>query len=365
MSEKTVTSLNAVDLFSGGGGLTMGLKMAGFDVKAAVELDAHAAATFQANHRETKLFVQDIRFVKGSDILNLIPEQHLDLLSACPPCQGFTSLTAKYKREDPRNLLINEMLRLVEETNPSAIMMENVPGLASRGNHLLSPVVERLKKLGYIVNYGVLQVADFGVPQFRKRLVLLAGKGFAIPLPDGSHSKDGREKPKWVTVKEAIGDMPKPLTLSQAKKQGKFPLSSWHIVRDLSEINIKRLQAAVPGMSWECIPEELRPDCHKGDYKGFSNVYGRMLWDDVSPTITGGCTTLSRGRYGHPEDTRTISVREAARLQTFPDNYVFDTALMDKVCVIIGNALPCKFAEYLANHCKNYINKARTAGLIP
>ena len=227
-----MTSLNAVDLFSGGGGLTMGLKMAGFDVKAAVELDAHAAATFQANHRETKLFVQDIRFVKGSDILNLIPEQHLDLLSACPPCQGFTSLTAKYKREDPRNLLINEMLRLVEETNPSAIMMENVPGLASRGNHLLSPVIERLKKLGYIVNYGVLQVADFGVPQFRKRLVLLAGKGFAIPLPDGSHSKDGREKPKWVTVKEAIGDMPKPLTLSQAKKQGKFPLSSWHIVRD-------------------------------------------------------------------------------------------------------------------------------------
>ncbi|WP_440493507.1 DNA cytosine methyltransferase [Serratia sarumanii] len=365
MSDEMVTRLNAVDLFSGGGGLTTGLKMAGFDVKAAVELDPHAAATFQANHGNTKLFVQDIRFVKGRDILDLVPNEQLDLLSACPPCQGFTSLTAKYKREDPRNLLINEMLRLVEETKPSAIMMENVPGLAVRGNHLLSPVIEKLKELGYTVNFGVLQVADFGVPQFRKRFVLLAGKGFNIPLPEGTHSREGGEKTKWVTVKETIGGMSSPLTLSQAKKQGKFPLSSWHVVRDLSEMNVKRLKAAVPGMSWQCIPEELRPDCHKGDYKGFGNVYGRMAWDDVSPTITGGCTTLSRGRYGHPEEVRTISVREAAKLQTFPDDYIFDTAYMDKVCVIIGNALPCKFAEFLAIHCKKFIADARTDGLIP
>ncbi|XIW29864.1 DNA cytosine methyltransferase [Escherichia coli] len=183
MSEKTVTSLNAVDLFSGGGGLTMGLKMVRFDVKSLPLNWTHMPPLLskQIIVRQNSLF-KIFGFVKGSDILNLIPEQHLDLLSACPPCQGFTSLTAKYKREDPRNLLINEMLRLVEETNPSAIMMENVPGLASRGNHLLSPVIERLKKLGYIVNYGVLQVADFGVPQFRKKACSVGRKRICHPI---------------------------------------------------------------------------------------------------------------------------------------------------------------------------------------
>ncbi|WP_228525958.1 DNA cytosine methyltransferase [Pantoea ananatis] len=357
MIEHNFKKLNAVDLFSGGGGLTVGLKMAGFDVKAAVELDKHAASTFQANHRDTKLFIQDIKFVKGHELLEQTSDGYIDLLSACPPCQGFTSLTAKYKREDPRNLLINEMLRVVEETSPKAIMMENVPGLANRGQHLLNPVINKLKSLGYLVNYGVLQVADYGVPQYRKRFVLLAGKGFDIPLPNGTHCKDGMNKPKWVTVKETIGDMDEPITLSQAKKQGAFPISSWHIVRDLSEINKARLREAKPGLSWKCIPEELRPNCHKGNYNGFTNVYGRMDWDSVSPTITGGCTTLSRGRYGHPEKNRTISVREAAKLQTFPDDYIFDTSLMERVCVIIGNALPCKFAEFLAKHCKAYIEK--------
>jgi DNA (cytosine-5)-methyltransferase 1 len=123
----------------------------------------------------------------------------------------------------------------------------------------------------------------------------------------------------------------------------------------MTERNVLRLRAATPGTSWRNIPEELRPDCHKGGYVGFPNVYGRMSWDDVAPTITGGCTTLSKGRFGHPEEERTISVREAALLQTFPDDYIFDTPFMDHVCEIIGNALPCQFAEALAQQCHTAI----------
>lgn len=341
----------AVDLFCGGGGLTVGLKDAGFSVVAAVENEENAAATFQANHQDTKLFVQDIRTISGADLLDMSPTRKIDLLSGCPPCQGFTSLTAKYKRDDPRNLLINEMLRIIEETTPTAIMMENVPGLTHRGSKIFLPFVTRLAELGYIPNWKILQVADYGVPQYRRRLVLLAGKGFKIEMPPPTHSKDGRGLPGWRTVRDTIAHMGTPLRLSEAKACGPFPPSSWHIVRDISSKNMERLRAAHPGASWTMIPEDLRPVCHHGSYRGFSNVYGRMQWDDVSPTITGGCTTLSRGRYGHPEQDRTISVREAALLQTFPLRYIIDTKYMEHACKIIGNALPCLFARRVAEQC--------------
>jgi len=345
------TEFEAVDLFSGGGGLALGLRRAGFSLIGAVEVDCHAASTFQANHPNTRLFIQDVRHLEGTDLLSLSKKGEIDLLAGCPPCQGFTSLTAKYHKNDPRNRLLNEMLRLIEETRPRAVMMENVPGLANRGKELLEPMLERLASLGYEPEMGVLQVADYGVPQFRKRLVLLAGKGFTISLPSPTHSRSGTSAPKWKTVREAIGGMPTPPTLSQAKANAPFPPVNWHVVRDLSPQNMVRLRSAKPGTGWRNIPEELRPNCHKGDYYGFSNVYGRMTWDDVSPTITGGCTTFSKGRFGHPEEDRTISVREAACLQTFPDDYIFDTPYMDHVCNIIGNALPCLFAEILSRSC--------------
>ena len=145
--------------------------------------------------------------------------------------------------------------------------------------------------------------------------------------------------------------MPNPVTLSQAKANGDVERSDWHIVRDLSAKNLERLQAARAGETWRQIPEHLRPACHRGGYLGFTNVYGRMEWDRPAPTITGGCTTLSKGRFGHPDADRTISVREAARLQTFPDDYRLDTPYMDYVCNMIGNALPCDFAEAISRQC--------------
>lgn len=318
-----------------------------------MELEPHTFATYKANHPEVKCLKQDVATVAGADLLQLAGTDRIDLLAGCPPCQGFTSLTAKYRdKEDPRNKLVLEMGRLAEETQPQAIMMENVPGLTRKGKTLYGRLRSKLEALGYRLTEGVLQVADYGVPQFRRRFVLLGGRGFDIRLPDATHSRSPkRELAPWRTVRDTIEMMPEPRTLRTAKTKGNIECSDWHIVRDLSQQNIERLRAAEAGKTWTHIPENLRPDCHRDGYIGFTNVYGRMEWDSPSPTITGGCTTFSKGRFGHPEAERTISVREAALLQTFPSDYRLDTPYMEYVCNMIGNALPCDFAEALARRC--------------
>ena len=346
-------TLTAIDVFAGAGGLTVGLKRAGFRVVAAVELEPHSFATYKANHPDVKCLKQDIATVSGAALLDLAGTDRVDLLAGCPPCQGFTSLTAKYKdKDDPRNGLVLEMARLAEEIRPQALMMENVPGLTQKGRSLYGRLRSRLQALDYRLTEGILQVADYGVPQFRRRLVLLAGRGFEITLPDVTHSgaPTGDLAP-WRTVRDAIESMPEPVTLAETKARGQVERSDWHVVRELSRKNIERIKAAKAGETWTHIPEHLRPNCHRDGYIGFTNVYGRMEWDRPSPTITGGCTSFSKGRFGHPKADRTISVREAALLQTFPLDYRLDTPYMDYVCNMIGNALPCNFAEALSRRC--------------
>lgn len=346
----TENSLTAVDLFSGGGGLTVGLKKAGFRVVGAVEIDTVAYTTYKTNHPDVQAFKQDIRFVKGEEILNLAPSGSVDLIAGCPPCQGFSSLTAKYRKEDPRNSLIKEMTRLIREVRPKAVMVENVPGLARKGYSLLQEFLDELKSLGYQSSWKVLQVADYGVPQSRRRFVLLAGFHFEIKIPSPTHAREGKNGLiPWRTVQDAIKSMPEPITLNEAIKRGDPRRFNWHVIRNMTRINRLRLENVKPGDSRSKLPEDLRPDCHKGKEEGFSNVYGRLAWDKPSVTITGGCTTLSKGRFGHPDKNRTISVREAALLQTFPPEYFFDTPYMDHACDIVGNALPCDFAEKLAS----------------
>ncbi|MXY51731.1 MAG: DNA cytosine methyltransferase [Gammaproteobacteria bacterium] len=353
--------LTAIDLFAGGGGLTVGLKEAGFHVVAAVEVEQHAYSVYKANFPKVRCLKQDIQTVSGEDLLADTGVKDIDLLAGCPPCQGFTSLTAKYRKDDPRNELIFQMSRLAEELKPKAIMMENVPGLMKKGAALYGQLKERLQKLGYRLTEGVLQVADYGVPQMRRRLVMLGGLGFEIALPKATHAlAPDDDRQAWRTVRDVIADMEEPLTLAAAKKNGPVEQSDWHVVRTLSEENQERMKAAKAGMSWKEIPENLRPDCHKGDYDGFSNVYGRMTWDQPAPTITGGCTTFSKGRFGHPEANRTISVREAALLQTFPADYRLDTPYMEHVCNVIGNALPCDFAEVISTRCRMRISARRS-----
>lgn len=349
-------ALSAVDLFGGAGGLGLGVARSGFDVRVAVEMDKEAVNTYKHNHPKATVLARDIREVSGNDLLALTPGRKVGLLMGCAPCQGFCSLTTKQKREDPRNALVLEMARLVEEIEPDAVLMENVPGLLTRGKALFYRFVGRLRDAGYSPQWWIVQMADYGVPQNRRRLVLLAGRGFAINLPKATHSrrpKSGEGLRPWRTLRDAIEGERAPLKLSSAVK-GRGPRSAnWHVVRDLRPQTRARLRASIPGGTWLEFEDELRPKCHRGDYEGFRNVYGRMSWDQLPVTVTAGCTTPAKGRFGHPDRRRTtISVREAATLQTFPKSFRFVTDKIDVVCEMIGNAVPPLFGEHLGRECR-------------
>lgn len=352
-------SIGVVDVFSGAGGLSTGLASANCEVLAAIEVDRSVQATYRRNHPRSYLIDADVRTVDGKEIRRAIGDARIDVLAGCPPCQGFTSLTSKYRRNDARNLLVREISRLTSDLMPRALMMENVPGLLDKGRRLYAELRHNLEKLGYQVHEGVLDVADFGVPQRRRRMVLLAGHGFAIPLPQPTHAHnaEGNLQP-WVTVREVLEQVERPpVELPDARKHGALAPDDWHVVRQMSTKNIERIKATVAGKSREQLPENLRPKCHQDGYRGFSNTYGRMEWDAPAPTITAGCTTFSKGRFGHPEEDRTISVREAALLQTFPIDYRFETPYMEHACKMIGNALPPLFAEVLARQVRRALEE--------
>jgi len=342
----------AIDLFCGAGGVTLGLKNAGFQVAAGVEIREAVSDTYKTNHPEVDLIVKDIRNVSASDFSKI--KTSIDLIAGCPPCQGFSQLTEKYKRSDSRNDLALQMARLVVELKPRMVMMENVPGLMTKGKKYLDEFVRILNDNGYICDMGVVQMADYGIPQSRRRFVLLAGKGFRISLPVPTHSnnpgKSSKAKP-WVTLFDAIGSMPKPVDLSYANQNGGPEKYQWHIIRNLTPLSLKRLKALKAGESRFALPRHLRPECHKKNSQGFQNVYGKLSWKKVSSTITSGCTTPCMGRYGHPRAARTISVLEAAMIQTFPKYYKFKTQYMDVACDMVGNALPPKFASIAARRC--------------
>lgn len=338
----------AIDVFSGAGALTWGLKRAGFRVAAAVEIEGNAFATYKTNHPEVHAIKQDVRTVRGADLRKIVGAK-IDLLAGCPPCQGFSTLTNTSSKRDPRNNLVLEMARLVRELRPRAVMMENVPGLADRGKRLFNRFLRTLEELDYRFSWEVLQVANYGVPQNRRRLVLVAGHRKQLILPEPTYHRTGKGGlPQWKTLRDVLPGLGRAMLFEKARKAGGAHRFNWHVTRRLSPENVARLRAARPGASRTELPKSLRPDCHKELNSGYTSVYGRMAWSQLPVTITGGCTTLSKGRFGHPSALRTISVREAARIQTFPDDYIFDTPYMEYACEMIGNALPCSFAEALA-----------------
>lgn len=342
--KKRSNALVAVDLFSGCGGLTQGLKDAGFTVGAAVEIDALAAETYAANHPDVKLFKADIRDTSASEIMDAcsVMKGELDLLAGCPPCQGFSRIRLNNKKErmdDPRNRLIDEVLRLIGELQPKVVMLENVPNLARYTRYL--NFKRGLRKLGYEVVDKVLDVADFGVPQRRKRLVVLASRLGPIfhPAP-----LDRRK-----TVRDAIATLPPDIIDND-------PL---HNLGEQRSERVRRLIKAIPkdGGSRTALSPGLTLKCHEKQ-DGFYDVYGRMKWDDVSPTITGGCINPSKGRFLHPTEDRAITLREAALLQSFPPGYVFSLRKGKYAAAeMIGNALPPVFSRMQAEVIRKHLVK--------
>lgn len=321
--------MKAIDLFAGPGGLTLGLQTAGFEVVAAIESDALAVKTYRANHPGILVRHADIRTVDPVELLaglKLKPSD-IHLCAGCPPCQGFSTvrtLNGKKTVDDPRNDLIAEYVRFVRAIRPRAVMLENVPGLML--DERFENAVAELEALGYPASDGarILNAADYGVPQNRRRLVLLCLRHRNVTFPTADASRK--------TVRETIGD------LAEAGTSGD-PL------HDLPEHRCERVMGiikAVPedGGGRLDLPEEQQLKCH-ANFTGFKDVYGRMKWDRPAPTITGGCHNPSKGRFLHPIAHRAITLREAALLQGFPPNYTFS---LDRgklaAAAMIGNAVP-------------------------
>lgn len=336
----------AIDLFSGMGGLTRGLQQAGFRVAAGVEQHTPAADTYELNNPDATVFNENIADVSPSDIAEVLPGK-LALLAACPPCQGFTSLTSKHRRDDPRNALASHITRFVRELRPAAVMLENVPRFATSklGRQRFDALMLELERLGYKMSWSILQAADFGTAQFRRRLVMF-GASKLIEPPTPTHSGDEGKLRPWRTVSDQIRgeDRPDVYEIGIERRT----LADWHVIRKLTSINQARLTAARPGAPRWDLPNDLRPDCHKGSSEGFANVYGRMVWHTPSPTITGGCTSPSKGRYGHPSQARTISVMEAGLLQDFPKGYRIISDSIDDACEMVGNSFPARLAKAAA-----------------
>ena len=335
----------AIDLFSGCGGLTLGLKLAGLKVVAAVENDALAIETYQANHPEVLVCPDDIRKVKAASLRKRLRLEvgELDLLAGCPPCQGFSKLRtrngAKQKR-DERNRLITNMLRFARAFRPKTIMMENVPGLAEHWS--FKNLCRDLRCLGYRIEWDIKDARHYGVPQRRKRLIMVAGRRFDVKL--------AKESKSVKTVRKAIGDL---------KKPGR----SWDKLQNLPEkrsAKVLNLIRAIPknGGSRTDLPKWRQLACHRRT-DGFKDIYGRMSWDQPAPTITGGCFNPSKGRFVHPAEDRAITLREAAILQSFPRRYRFPIdKSKESMALMIGNALPPVFIRRHANEIVRSLDAA-------
>ena len=316
--------------------MTLGLKLGGFNVIGAVENDPLSIETYQANHKDVTVWPLDIRNLEPAEIqstLNLEPKD-LDLLAGCPPCQGFSTMRtlngARYV-DDPRNNLLLEVLRFVEALRPKAVMIENVPGLL--GDESFKVFCGRMHKADYCGDKDVLNAAEYGVPQRRKRLIYIAGWQTEIPFAEPVEGKS--------TVKDAIGELPK-------SGESGDPI---HDMRERRTPRVMQLIQRIPqdGGSRKDLPVEDQLDCHKR-CDGFKDVYGRMSWNKVSPTITSGCFNPSKGRFLHPDENRAITMREAALLQGFPGDYKFPNATSKStLAMMIGNALPPPF---IAAHAK-------------
>ena len=339
-------NVTAIDLFCGIGGLTYGIQQAGIKVLAGVDIDNSCKYAYEKNNN-TIFINKSIKDIKAKDISSLFSKKDIKILVGCAPCQPFSNYqkdkTMKIKHKDWD--LLNEFLRLILECNPDIISMENVPTLLKE--NIFNNFVKVLKENNYFVTYKIHDAQNYGVPQRRNRLVLLASKLGEIEFLNVEEKKQ--------TVKDAIGKLPK-------IKAGEFYKNDFiHKSSKLNDLNLKRIIASIPGKTWDIWPTELLPECYKRKTGStYKSVYGRMKWDEVAPTLTTQFYNYGTGRYGHPEQNRAISLREGAILQSFPENYIFSEKNNFKFTEIarhIGNAVPPKLAEYIGQTIINHLKE--------
>jgi DNA (cytosine-5)-methyltransferase 1 len=342
--------IKVFDFFTGCGGTCRGFSNAGMDIVCALDNDPIAGKTFKRNFPKTHFISDDIRNVACDSLQPLIKacEGHPILFSGCAPCQPFTKQKTNKPVQDTRRDLLKEFLRFIEYYRVDFIFVENVPGLQNVDKEgPFGDFIMALSKMGYSYEFNIIASQSYGVPQMRKRLILIASRLGLVSFPtetNGPHTN--REYSK---VREWISDLP------QIAAGERHPTIPNHQAAALSALNLKRISFLSEGEGREQWPKRLRLKCHSNGYRGHTDVYGRMSWDSVATGLTTRCVSLSNGRFGHPSQNRAISAREAASLQTFPRDFIFEGNL-NEMSRQIGNAVPVILAERFGRNFIDHLN---------
>lgn len=339
MSEQHQIRAGVIDLFCGAGGLTAGLEREALHVLAGLDLDPACRFPYEKNNK-ARFIQSDVGHLRASELFDLWGETKTRVLVGCAPCQPFSRYTqGRTADQDDRWRLLYDFARLVAETLPDIVSMENVEALLK--HHVHDEFLSHLTRLGYQIDEHVVECSAYGIPQMRRRLVLLASRIGPIRLLT---PMEFGEQPR--TVRDEIAGLP-PLGAGEAD-----PHDPLHRSSSLSPLNLARIRQSRPGGSWREWKAKLVAPCHRrAAGKGYASVYGRMEWHRVAPTITTQAYAFGSGRFGHPEQDRALSLREAAILQTFPPDYRFvedgQPVAMKSVGRLIGNAVPVKLGQVI------------------
>ncbi len=344
--------ISAVDLFCGVGGLTHGIIKSGIQVIAGIDTDVTCKYAYEVNNGAS-FINEDIRNIHKEDIEQLYSRDSIKLLMGCAPCQPFSKLSNKNRNRslDEKWSLLYEFARIVDEVKPDLVSMENVPEIVRQ--KVFKDFIKLLENIGYSVSWEIVYCPDYGIPQSRKRLVLLASKFGQINLKPPTIQKDN-----YTTVRVAIGDLEK-IEAGECSKNDPM-----HKATKLNELNMKRIEKSIPGGTWKDWDEDLLAPCHrKASGESFSFPYSRMEWDKPSPTITTQFYSYGTGRFGHPEQNRALSLREGAILQTFPPDYIFAEPGKDVYFTYIGkhigNAVPVTLGTVIGQSIIYHIQNIR------
>lgn len=351
-SPADASAVAVLDFFSGCGGTSAGLQAAGMRIAAGVDCDSSAAATYRRNFPDAIFLEEDVRTleVTALDAAAATAQSGL-VISACAPCQPYSTLRRRTPTANRDRSLLLTLLPFVDRLRPDAVVVENVPGMQKvQGASTFRRFVRALEREGYQVEWGVVDCRIYGVPQRRRRLVLLASRHGHLTLPEATH---GRGLLPFATVEQWIGDLP-PLKAGQV-----HPNDPNHRAGALGPLNLARIQSLKAGEGRESWPDHLWLDCHRS-FDGHEDVYGRLSPHDTAPVLTTKCTDLTSGRFGHPVQDRALSVREAACLQTFPRGFEFVGGLKSTTRQV-GNAVPVLLAQRLGEQILAHLASSRPA----